>query len=119
MSAAGCYGCGGPVTLFGGLAQPAIIDPFTGRFSKRVARWWTKCSKCGVVTVREEVRVTDPATARYEIGVLIGPCSQAECETLMEAILDLPETSSVGGVVSCGPWREDDEPMSAYTEPTT
>ncbi len=42
--------------------------------------------------------VSTPELARYELSVVVGPCSEEACEDLMAAILDLPEAQ----VVSAG-----------------
>jgi hypothetical protein len=44
---------------------------------------------------------------RYEVTLYIGPCTEDEAETLMDAIIDLPEARAVGaGAVGLTPFEE-------------
>lgn len=46
---------------------------------------------------------------RYEVSTTVGPCSEAEVEALMEAILEAPEAKTVGiGAVSCRVCEDDE-----------
>ncbi len=54
----------------------------------------------------------DPAPSvaiRYEVTVLVGPCSQRQVEALMFAIADLPECERIGGCVESRPFEEDED----------
>ena len=47
---------------------------------------------------------------RYELSIIIGPCTEQQAHDLAAAILDLPEADVTGaGAVEIEPYPEDDE----------